>query len=211
MDWLNNGDQNTTFFHNNVRLQSHYNTITQILDSFGNYITDRSDIENRFLSFYSNLWTGSSDLRLHDTFNALPYDLPTLSNVDGHYVTRELSRDELYTTLSELPPGKAPGPNGFNAEFYRYFWTDIGDHLFKAFRFFFTNSAMPTSWGMTFVALIPKISNPSLSLTVAPYPFAMSALKLLPRLLLTGLSQFSLSLLAVSKLALFPIAVPSII
>lgn len=40
MDWLNNGDHNTTFFHNTIRLRSHCNSITQILDTNGNYVTD---------------------------------------------------------------------------------------------------------------------------------------------------------------------------
>lgn len=58
-------------------------------------------------------------------------------------------------TVLDLPSGKSPGPNGLNAKFYRFFWSKIEDHLVTIVQYFFTNSVMPSSWGKTFIALIP--------------------------------------------------------
>lgn len=55
--WLMDGDHNTTFFHNSVRIQYHYNYISQITDLYGNSICEHSDIEITFTQFYSNLWS----------------------------------------------------------------------------------------------------------------------------------------------------------
>lgn len=45
MLWMNNGDQNTVFFHNNIRLLSHYNSISQISNSNGSFVTNNIDID----------------------------------------------------------------------------------------------------------------------------------------------------------------------
>lgn len=55
LNWLLNGDLNTTFFHNLVRLQSHSKTISHIFDLNGSRFSNHADIENAFISFYTNL------------------------------------------------------------------------------------------------------------------------------------------------------------
>lgn len=78
-------------------------------------------IENRFISFYTNLWTNCSHSNLLDVFNALPSDLLTISVLDWSYLIRDISCEELYATACKLLSGKSPGPDGFNAKFYRFF------------------------------------------------------------------------------------------
>lgn len=85
--WLKNGDQNTTFFHNSVRIQSHYNIISQISVSSGNIASDHSSIENMFVNFYTNLWTDNSNNNFIDIYNDLPNDLPTLTDLKGALLT----------------------------------------------------------------------------------------------------------------------------
>lgn len=67
-----------------------------------------------------------------------------------------MTREEIFSTLHFLPLGKSPGPDGFNVEFFKFFWEDLGDYLVKAISQFFSSSTMPRSWGKTFVTLIPK-------------------------------------------------------
>ncbi|XP_039134322.1 uncharacterized protein LOC120271710 [Dioscorea cayenensis subsp. rotundata] len=56
--------------------------------------------------------------------------------------------------------GKSPGPDGFNVEFYLFYWNILGDHIFKAIAHVFDTAKIPNSWGKTFVFLIPKIEHP---------------------------------------------------
>lgn len=68
----------------------------------------------------------------------------------------EVTCEEIYRVVLDLPSSKSPGPNGFNAEFYQFFRNDIGDQLVPAIECFFGNFVIPSSWGKTFIALIPK-------------------------------------------------------
>lgn len=85
-----------------------------------------------------------------------------MSDSDAAILTREVTRDEVYLTLLDLPPGKSPGPDVFNVEFYWNFWHIIGDQFFSAILYFFDNSLLPNSCGKTFVTLIPKKEKPKL-------------------------------------------------
>lgn len=58
---------------------------------------------------------------------------PALSALDCDFLTRE----EVRLSVFKLPSGKSPGPDGFNVEFYRFFWPDIGDSLFEVVNYFF--------------------------------------------------------------------------
>lgn len=69
--WVQCGDQNTSFFHNSIRLRNHQNSISLIYYSNLNYFTDRKDINRIFCEFYSTLWTNPSNNSTIDIFQAL--------------------------------------------------------------------------------------------------------------------------------------------
>ncbi|KAJ0984543.1 hypothetical protein J5N97_002899 [Dioscorea zingiberensis] len=56
MQWLQNGDCNSRFFHQMTKNHRHHNRITLIKDEDGNITTDPLQIEEKFIEFYSNLW-----------------------------------------------------------------------------------------------------------------------------------------------------------
>lgn len=77
--WVCNGDQNTSFFHNSVRIRKHFNIISRIMALDGTVVCDRIGIEQTFLNFYSCLWSNPSIDSFNDVLNALPDDLPKLN------------------------------------------------------------------------------------------------------------------------------------
>lgn len=92
-------------------------------------------------------------------------------------LTRDITKLEIHQALFSLPFDKSPGPDGFNVEFYRFFWDDIGDHHFDVIRHFFSNSVLPSSWNKTFITLIPKKPNPNLVSDFVLFLFVTFAIK----------------------------------
>ena len=90
---------------------------------------------------------------------------------------------ELYNTLMSIPSGKRPGPNGFNVEFYKFFWFEIHEKLFVDVNYFFKTTYLPNSWGLTYIVLIPKKNKPISITDYRPILFAMFATSLLLRFL----------------------------
>lgn len=102
-------------------IRSHFNSITQILDSNGTPATDHSAIEQVFLNFYSNLWSNPSNISFVDILRALPSDLPRLFDLECLDLIHEVTLEEVFGVMQELPSSKSPGLDGFNAEFFCFF------------------------------------------------------------------------------------------
>lgn len=78
-------------------------------------------------------------------FLSLPPGLNVLSAEDRDLLIAPVTKREIYATLCSMANGKSPGPDGLNAEFYRFDWKDVGDHLCKAILHFFHSSSLPKS------------------------------------------------------------------
>lgn len=120
LSWIKDGDKNTAFFHAVTSIRAQTNSILQVVDAQGILCRDSVSIETAFLTFYKNLWT-SPELPLAYPLEALPSDLPRLSDSNAALLIREVTKDEVYRTILDLPVGKAPGPDGFTVDFYRKF------------------------------------------------------------------------------------------
>lgn len=98
-----------------------------------------------FCDFFSKLWMDSSNNYTLDIFHALPNDLPLVSPIDCESFIKDVTKLEVFHALQSLSSGKSPGPDGFNFEFYSFFWNDIDDSLFEAVNHFFNNSVIPNA------------------------------------------------------------------
>lgn len=63
--------------------------------------------------------------------------------------------------LFSLNGNKAPGPNGYNAQFFKDAWPIIGDSVISAISHFFKTSYMDRVANATKLSLIPKRTNPT--------------------------------------------------
>lgn len=91
---VGDGNRNTAYFHNQVRFRSHFNFISQITNLDGSTVSDNSNIENAFIQYYSNLWTAPCDNNFLNILSSSLGDLPTIFDSDGHFLTREVTREE---------------------------------------------------------------------------------------------------------------------
>lgn len=57
-----------------------------------------------------------------------------------------VTKEEIFKTLMSLPTWKSTGLDGFNVEFYKIFWDDLGNQLFVPMKYFFDKGGMPNAW-----------------------------------------------------------------
>lgn len=161
----------------------------ELRDISGNIFSSQVDIENCFIQFYENLWSSTTSHNADFLFNALPDDLPTLTDMDRELLSMPFSKEEVYKTLKSMPSGKSPGTEGLNSEFYLFYWNIVGDHLFKAISFFFNSGQLPSSWGKTYVALIPKKPNPTSVSDFRPISLCNVCYKIITKMLANRLKR----------------------
>lgn len=52
-------------------------------------------------------------------------DIPQVSNEENDILTKEFSEEEVKQAIFQMEHNKAPGPDGFPAEFFQVFWEVI--------------------------------------------------------------------------------------
>ncbi|KAK2641987.1 hypothetical protein Ddye_023750 [Dipteronia dyeriana] len=76
-------------------------------------------------------------------------------------MSREVTNDEIREACFSLHPNKAPGPDGFNAHFFKKTWHIVGDDVINAIQEFFHSGLLLKELNATILALVPKVPNPS--------------------------------------------------
>ena len=64
--------------------------------------------------------------------------------------------DEIGKSLKNLPNNKAPGTDGFTADFYKFFWLDIKTFLFESFEYAFEHGILSIEQRRAILTLLPK-------------------------------------------------------
>ncbi|GKC35516.1 RNA-directed DNA polymerase, eukaryota, partial [Tanacetum coccineum] len=78
---------------------------------------------------------------------------------------------------------KSPGPNGYTFEFFRKYWTFIGNDIIQALKVFFANGCFPRGCNSSFIALIPKIQDAKFVKDFRPISLIGSTYKIISKIL----------------------------
>jgi hypothetical protein len=60
-------------------------------------------------------------------------DIPQLSVEENEMLTADFTEEEVLEAISEMEHNKAPKPDGFPTEFYKFFWDIIKIDLMNLF------------------------------------------------------------------------------
>lgn len=158
--WKEEGDSNTIFFHDAIKVRHTRKNIISISDDDGNVQSIPENIDKAFMNHFSNLFGNSIDfspgLYLLNTLN-----LPTITYSDATALTRKATDDEIKRSLFAMNHHSFSGPDGLTVGFFTSTWTIIGPYFCKAVHNFFDKCKLLREVNTTNIALIPKTSHPS--------------------------------------------------
>jgi len=160
VQWLAEGDQNTSFFHNSIKCRLNENKLVSLTLEDGSRITDSSSISSEVVHYYHSLLNSGSSA--YPGYS--PLSQVVKKRLRGDQVAdleREVSYAEVKNTLFSLHSNKSPGPDGFNAFFFKRAWHIVGDDVVAAVQSFFSSGHLLKEVNNTYIALVPKVPNPS--------------------------------------------------
>ncbi|KAJ6984026.1 hypothetical protein NC653_022291 [Populus alba x Populus x berolinensis] len=85
----------------------------------------------------------------------------TISEDSKVVATAPITNDDIKTTLFSIADNKAPGPDGYNALFFKKSWDIIKHEFIAAIRYFFSHNTLPPCVNSTRVVLVPKQEHPT--------------------------------------------------
>jgi hypothetical protein len=156
--WLREGDRNTQYFHMCANQRNRRNQIVEIKDMHGTQCTTQGHIEMGFIHYFQELFLARDALDVEPSVEALECKVTTEMN---NRLLAEFTVEEITSSLNQMAPTKAPGPDGFSACFYQQNWGTIHGKVCNAILHFLNFSDMDVKINSTYVALVPKIVSPA--------------------------------------------------
>lgn len=146
--WLKLGDGNNSFF-NQVKANWNATKILSIENAYGNLVQGHFNVAQVALL----RWQGGKvaiqyfQNTLGEDFLCPAVDLSlihcnSLQDSQHEDLLAPISNELIWKTLKRLKRNKAPGPDGFNVEFFLHTWHTVGDLFCEAIKTFFATSTL---------------------------------------------------------------------
>lgn len=202
--WIDEGDQNSAYFHRITSTRQGLNHIHFLVDDNGCSIESQHGIQNHCVDYFKGL-LGSSEgqsLFCQDDITALLNF--SCSDEQKTGLDQLFTMEEIKAAFFSLPKNKTSGPDGYSAEFFTSCWSVIGAEVSAAISEFFSSGTMLKQWNATNLVLIPKIQNASKVSEFRPISCLNTMYKVISRLLSNRLKSVLCSVISHSQSAFMP-------
>ncbi|GJZ96059.1 RNA-directed DNA polymerase, eukaryota, partial [Tanacetum coccineum] len=199
IQWAIEGDENSKFFHGVINRKRANLAIRGVMVD-GEWVDDPRRVKEEFCSHFATRFHAPSGIR-----NKINFLFPNqLSSDQAFELEKQVSTDEIRTTVWACGENKSPGPDGFTFEFFRKFWDTIGPDLCLAVEWFFDHGSFSRGCNSSFIALIPKVQDPKFVNDYRPISLIGSLYKVVTKILALRLSSVIAGLISDVQTAFLP-------
>ena len=122
----------------------------------GVWTDEPNKVKEEIRTFFSN--------RFHEADFQRPridgISFKSLDHQQNSMLVAPFQESEIQNAVWDCGNDKSPGPDGINFIFIKQFWDTLKHDIFRYIHEFHANGAIPRGCNASFIALIPKISNP---------------------------------------------------
>jgi exonuclease III len=157
VQWLEEGNRNTKFFHNKANQRRRKNAIEKLMDEHGRIQADPTIIEQITVSYFTQIYTCSNPHNFGPILEAIETSVTEDMNAR---LSQEFKAEEVVLALNQMFPTKSPGPDGMSAFFYQKYWHIVGPKVTSTVLEILNFGYMLKKINYTYIALIPKKCDP---------------------------------------------------
>lgn len=188
INWLREGDLNTSYFHRIWKVRTAVNAIRSFLLPSGVLITDPIAMgELAIAHFQSILAPDVLPITISTpqwfasflSYRCSPQQIITMSALP--------LPETIISTLHHLNPNKAPGPDGLTSGFFKASWSIIGAEVLCSIEAFFRSGFLPTVVNSTILSLVPKHPGASAITDYRPISCCTTIYKTISKILVSKL------------------------
>ena len=154
-------NEKPTQFFCNLEKKNYVNKTIYKINTGDKIVTEPRSILDELKKFYMNLYRSKRDT--HQSFNKKPFldgDLKTLNEEDKELCEGLVKVNEVKNVLRAMANNKSPGSDGYPAEFYKFFWSDIGVYVLNSLNEAFQVGELSQTQKQGIISLIPKGDKP---------------------------------------------------
>jgi len=157
--WLKEGERNIRFFHKSTMDHQSHNRISKIKDSQGNQLNTHKEIEAALVQHFQGI-VEEPLIDRSQFINKFTKHFPKLvTREDNYSLNKPVNEEEVSEVIKEMQNGKAPGPNGFNVDFFKACWDIVKHDILDVVEDSRKNKTILKALNTSFISLIPKPDN----------------------------------------------------
>ncbi|KAK1371012.1 hypothetical protein POM88_037104 [Heracleum sosnowskyi] len=188
VQWIELGDQNNAYFHKKISSNWNNSKILSLIDANGTLISGTDVIKDEAVHHFNSLFsTTLQDYPGIDRLSCLVSK--RITSTQAMNLVVKATDQEIFNVLKSKKKNKAPGPNGFNVNFFIATWNIVGKDFLKAIHFFLETGSLPHYANSTTLGLIPKCPNPSTMVEFRPISCCNTVYKCLSKLIAQRFNQ----------------------
>lgn len=120
-------------------------------------VTSQNDILQEEAKYYSELYKSDNNKENRSETNFFDNDhIPKLLDNAKVKCEEDITEAECLKVLKTFKNNKSPGTDGLTAEFYKFFWPDIGKLVIESYMFSFASGLLSTDQRRGIITLTPK-------------------------------------------------------
>ncbi|XP_074314406.1 uncharacterized protein LOC141649622 [Silene latifolia] len=116
VEWLQMGDDNTHFFHTQIKTRRAHDKVLQIKDKKGDLCVENADIQNAFVTYYQELLGSSTKVDNISLPLPVVHTERVLTTEHHSMLLTPTTSEEVKAAMYDICGTKAPGPS----KFYKY-------------------------------------------------------------------------------------------
>ncbi|VFQ93305.1 unnamed protein product [Cuscuta campestris] len=156
INWIKQGEANTSFFHNFVKGKRKKLLIHHIMKEEDNILNTQKEIMEDGLSFFKQAFCEESIIHDSDLLHSIP---TVITDDDNILLTRLPNEEEVKEAIFSLNPNSCAGWDGFNGLFFQTCWEIVKEDVVSSCQEYFLGIPPPKSMCKTMISLIPKTSS----------------------------------------------------
>ena len=148
------GDDNTQFFRMIANGKHRTKKIIQLEQDEGT-IVGHENLKLYISEYYKKLF-GALEENFVSLDESTTWDIPQLSSDENEVLSAPFTEKEVFDAITQMKQNKAPGPDGFPAEFYKKCWHIIKGDLLPMFHDLFNGELHLFHLNFGTITLLPK-------------------------------------------------------
>eukprot|EP00253_Pinus_taeda_P016135 PITA_16135 len=165
------------------KLKATKNHISEIKTADGKIRQGFTQVKEATNSHFRKLYSEDPQDNKEETTYFLSNIPHLIKPEDNASLISEATEEEIIKVIWSMESDKAPGPDGFTIHFYKVCWNIIKVDLQKMIKGFMRKAKIGGGTNSTYLALIPKESNPETFTRFRPISICNASYKILAKLL----------------------------
>ncbi|KAA3461612.1 reverse transcriptase [Gossypium australe] len=186
VNWLKNGDRNTSFFHKMTGQRKTRNRIVALEDDFGNRFSTNEDMVKVATDYFAMLFSASEVGYDEHIFYLVE---KRVTNSMNGSLSKQFTEEDICNAVKTMPSLKAPGVDGFVATFFQRYWNIVGPDISGYCLDILNGQKEIGAINKTRLVLIPKIDNTKNMSQFRPISLCNVIYKIIAKVLVNRISD----------------------